>query len=46
MYLEGELKMFNLIKDDFDESLEDIMNSVDKILNEENNKEEQIEKGK
>lgn len=28
--------MFNLIKDDFDESLEDIMNSVDKILNEEN----------
>lgn len=27
--------MFNLIKDDFDESLEDIMNSVDKILNEE-----------
>lgn len=38
--------MFNLIKDDFDESLEDIMNTVDKILNEEDNKEEQTEKRK
>lgn len=26
--------MFNLIKDDFDESMDDIMNSIDKILNE------------
>lgn len=26
--------MFNLIKDDFDESLEDIMKAVDNILNE------------
>lgn len=26
--------MFNLIKDDFDENMDDIMNSIDKILNE------------
>lgn len=26
--------MFNLIKDDFDESMDDIMNSINKILNE------------
>ena len=25
--------MFNLIKDDFDESIDDIMDSIDKILN-------------
>ena len=28
--------MFNLIKDDFDENMEDIMNSINKILEEEN----------
>ena len=26
--------MFNLIKDDFDENIEDIMNSINKILEE------------
>ncbi len=31
--------MFSLKKDDFDESLEDIMNTVDKILNEEEQEE-------
>lgn len=30
--------MFNLIRDDFEESLEDIMNSIDKILDEESTK--------
>lgn len=27
--------MFNLVKDDFDENMDDIINSIDKILNEE-----------
>lgn len=31
--------MFNLIKDEFDESIEDIMNSVRKILEDDENKE-------
>ena len=40
--------MFNLVKDDFDESMYDIMNSINKILNEEeeNNKEEKKEEEK
>lgn len=33
--------MFNLIKDDFDESLEDIMNSVNKILENDEKKEDE-----
>lgn len=32
--------MFNLIKDDFDDNIEDIMNSVNKILENDNEKEE------
>ena len=27
--------MFNLVKDDFDENLDDIMNSINKIINDE-----------
>ena len=27
--------MFNLVKDDFDENMDDIMNSINKILDEE-----------
>ena len=40
--------MFNIVKDDFDENMEDIMNSINKILNEEeeNNKEEKKEEEK
>ena len=34
--------MFNLIKDEFDENINDIMNSVNKILQEKN---EESEKG-
>lgn len=34
--------MFNLIKDDFDENSEDILNSINKIL-EKNKKEKEIE---
>ena len=26
--------MFNLVKDDFDENMDDIMNSINKIINE------------
>lgn len=36
--------MFNLVKDDFDENMDDIMNSINKILNEED--EEEINKEK
>jgi len=28
--------MFNLVKDDFDENMDDIMNSINKIINDEN----------
>lgn len=38
--------MFNLVKDDFDESLEDIMNSIEEILNTEDDKEKQAKKEK
>ena len=42
--------MFNLVKDDFDENMDDIMNSIDKLLNEEieekNIDKNQGEKGK
>ena len=40
--------MFNLVKDDFDENMEVIMNSINKILNEEeeNKKEEKKEEEK
>ena len=31
--------MFNLVKDDFDENMDDIMNSINKILDEEDIKE-------
>ena len=34
--------MFNLVKDDFDENMDDIMNSINKIINDEN--EERVEK--
>lgn len=27
--------MFNLVKDDFDENMDDIMNSINKIINDE-----------
>lgn len=30
--------MFNLIKDEFDENIEDIMNTINKIINEKDNK--------
>lgn len=30
--------MFNLIKDEFDENIDDIMNTVNKIINEKENK--------
>jgi hypothetical protein len=48
MFLKGARKMFNLVKDDFDENMDDIMNSINKILDEEENKENKIkeEKGK
>lgn len=38
--------MFNLIKDDFDENMEDIMDSINKILNdsEKNNNIEECKK--
>lgn len=38
--------MFNLIKDDFDESLDDIMNSVNKILNKKDINEQEDEEEK
>ena len=37
--------MFNLIKDEFDENTEDILTSINKML-EKNNKEKKKEKGK
>ena len=35
--------MLNLIKDDFDENIDDIMNSINKLLEEETNEEEKKE---
>ena len=35
--------MFNLVKDDFDENMDDIMNSINKILDEEDIKEKREE---
>lgn len=35
--------MFNLVKDDFDENMDDIMNSINKILDEEDIKEKKEE---
>lgn len=35
--------MFNLIKDDFDENLEDIINSINSILNEDKKQEKENE---
>ena len=35
--------MFNLVKDDFDENMDDIMNSINKILNEEDKEEKNKE---
>mgnify|MGYP004629948105 FL=1 len=35
--------MFNLIKDDFDENMDDIMNSINKILDEKENEEKKKE---
>lgn len=37
--------MFNLVKDEFDENSEDILNSINKIL-EGNKKQEKVEKNK
>lgn len=34
--------MFNLIKDDFDENTDDILNSINKILNEDNKQKQMI----
>lgn len=36
--------MFNLIKDEFDENIEDIMNTVNKIINEKENENLKTEK--
>lgn len=36
--------MFNLVKDDFDENMDDIMNSINKILENEYEKEDEEEK--
>ena len=36
--------MYNVIKDEFDENIEDIMNTVNKIINEKENKNIEIEK--
>jgi uncharacterized spore protein YtfJ len=38
-----EKKMFNLVKDDFDENSDDILNSINKML-EKNKKEKEEEK--
>lgn len=38
--------MFNLIKDEFDENIEDIMNTVNKIINEKENNENETQKEK
>lgn len=42
MFLE-EIIVFNLIKDDFDENLEDIINSINSILNEDKKQEKENE---
>jgi hypothetical protein len=39
-------KMFNLVKDDFDENMDDIMNSINKIINDENEEKEENKKDK
>ena len=36
--------MFNFVKDDFDESMEDIMKSIDKLLNEKLEEDRDIKK--
>lgn len=36
--------MFNLVKDDFDESLDDIMNSINKMLEDSEDEEKKEEK--
>ena len=36
--------MYNVIKDEFDENIEDIMNTVNKIINEKENKNIEIKK--
>ncbi len=38
--------MFNLVKDDFDENMDDILNSINKILENEEDIEEKKEKEK
>ena len=38
--------MFNLVKDDFDENMDDIMNSIKKIINNENEEKEENKKDK
>ena len=38
--------MFNLIKDEFEETSEDILNSINKILNEKEENEEKEKRGK
>ena len=46
MFLEkGGIKMFNLIKDEFDENTEDILTSINKML-EKNKKDKEKEKNK
>lgn len=35
--------MFNLVKDDFDENMDDIMNSINKMLETEDNEENEKE---
>ena len=42
----GKKKMFNLVKDDFDENMDDIMNSINKIINDENEEKEENKKDK
>ena len=46
LIVKEEFNVFNLVKDDFDENLDDIMNSIDKILNEVEIKEEKKEEEK
>ena len=38
--------MFNLVKDDFDENMDDIMNSINIIINDENEEKEENKKDK
>jgi len=42
----GGMKMFNRIKDDFDENMDDIMNSINKIINNEDKEKEEDKKDK